>query len=449
MYYTGMRPRGGCASCSAGGNSNLGRSFSPSISINRYRNDYNNNLRYNMPSQNSFELEEDNRRQRFMTPTRNYSSYNSNINNNYTNINRNNIQTYYSPQRNGGCRSCSSNSSNNMNSSNDYQRPLTGNYLRRQNNPYSYNDNNIRSINEDYNFRKRYDNSKFNGYQNSNYNFRNRYEDNKNEDLEENNFKNRYYSPLRNTNPQNLTRSDLKINNYLYNQTNNQYNNENKNNLIHTMLNNQYRNFLEDNINKYRYNNNRNNYYSPKNRNYYSPSSNTKTRYTNSNNNYLNYSNSRYNYLRNGNNDSDRFITANIFSYQREIRELLQKRKTFFLFIYGSHDYTGKSWCSDCNIAMPNVEDGKKLIKNKKFEKEVFFISLPIDKIYMVDLKDDPTIQLERVPTLIYFENGIERNRLVENDLFSYQVVNNFILQAYEQYNLSQSQYLYQPRNYY
>ena len=447
MYYTGIRPRGGCATCSAGGNSNFGRSFSPNFSINRSRNDYNNNLRYDRQIQNSFNLEEDNRRQRFMTPTRNYSNYNNNINNNYNNINRNNISSYYSPPRNGGCRSCSSNSPNNLNYSNDYQRPLSGNYLGRQNNPYSYN-NNIRSVNNDYNFRKRYDNSKFNGYQNNNSNFRNRYEDNKNGDIEENTFKNRYYSPIKNTNPQNLTRSDFKVNKYLYNQTNNQYNNinENRNNLIHTMLNNQYRNFLEDNINKYQFNENRNNYYAPKNRNYYSPSNNTKTRYTN-NNDYSNYSNSRYNYLRNE--DNERFITASIFSYQRELRQLLQNRKTFFLFVYGSHDYTGKSWCSDCNIAMPNVEDGKKVIKNKKFEKEVFFFSLPIYKIYMSDLKDDPVIQLERVPTLIYFENGLERNRLVENELFSYQVVNNFILQAYEQYNLSRSQYLYQTRNYY
>ena len=140
-----------------------------------------------LPYFECFNLEEDNRRQRFMTPTRNYSNYNNNINNNYNNINRNNISSYYSPPRNGGCRSCSSNSPNNLNYSNDYQRPLSGNYLGRQNNPYSYN-NNIRSVNNDYNFRKRYDYSKFNGYQNNNSNFRNRYEDNKNGDIEENTF---------------------------------------------------------------------------------------------------------------------------------------------------------------------------------------------------------------------------------------------------------------------
>ena len=53
------------------------------------------------------------------------------------------------------------------------------------------------------------------------------------------------------------------------------------------------------------------------------------------------------------------------------------------------------------------------------------------------------------VPTLIYYENGLEKNRLIENDLFSNQIINNFILQPFEQYNPRRSQYLYQPRNYY
>ena len=39
----------------------------------------------------------------------------------------------------------------------------------------------------------------------------------------------------------------------------------------------------------------------------------------------------------------------------------------------------------------------------------------------MEDFRDDPYIRLERVPTLILFENGLERGKLVENDLFSYQ----------------------------
>ena len=131
------------------------------------------------------------------------------------------------------------------------------------------------------------------------------------------------------------------------------------------------------------------------------------------------------------------------------MKEILEDQKSFFICIYGTHDYTGKSWCSDCNIAMPNIDEAKNIIKDRKYEKEIYFINIPIDKINMDYLRDDPVIQLERVPTLIYFENGLEKNRLIENDLFSYQVVKNFILQAYDQFNTSRSNFYYRPKNYY
>ena len=73
-------------------------------------------------------------------------------------------------------------------------------------------------------------------------------------------------------------------------------------------------------------------------------------------------------------------------------------------------------------------------------------MNIPIEKIYMEDLKDDPIIQLERVPTLIYYEDGSERGRLIENDLFSYESICDFMMQAY---NMTRSRYLYQPRIYY
>ena len=65
----------------------------------------------------------------------------------------------------------------------------------------------------------------------------------------------------------------------------------------------------------------------------------------------------------------------------------------------------------------------------------------------MEDFRDDPYIRLERVPTLILFENGFEKGKLIENDLFSYQKVREFILKAYEPGFMRQ--YLYERRNYY
>ena len=467
MYYPRYMQRGGCATCGIE-NNNFSSTFSSNFynNINRNNNDYNNYSHSNSDlAPNSFTLY--NSRQRIMTPPRNNSNYNldNDINNdiNQYNTNKNNYNNYhnyYSPARNSGCRSCSMSPSKTFNH-NDYIRPSTGNPLKiNNNNMPNYNNLNYRN-NDDYKFRQNYYNNNNNNiriHQNNNdYNFRKKYEISKNDDVSENSFnQNRYFSPARSF-QRNLsnTISRANINNYNNNYNNNYYNNFNHNddkynnsdNSIKTMFNNQDRNYLNDNINKYNLNNNsKNNYYKPKNRIYYSPSIKNK-RNNNNDNNY-----SRYNYLlpkEQNYTDNNRFMTLNIFNYRNHVREKLRERKTLFVVIYGTHDYTGKSWCSDCNIAMPNIEEAKNIIKNRTYDKEVYFIDIPIDKINMKDLNEDPIIQLERVPTLIFFENGIERNRLIENELFSSQNVHNFILQAYNQYSPSRNDCLYHPRNYY
>ena len=412
-----------------------------------------------------------------MTPPRNNYNINNinniNMNNNYS-INRINSPFYYSPSRNTGCRSCSMNSSNIFNDNNyhnfngnNYQRPSTGNLLKRYNN---INDN----YNNDYNLRNNFNNNNNNNFKiNQNINEinrnislnQNRYyspiripeRDNRNDEISFN--QNRYFSPLRSPPRNNLLRSfsNSNINNFSKSLNNNYNINDkfnNKNDDFDEIIQNnkKFRNYLNNNRNNYDYNynfNTRNN-----NKNYHSPSINHNRNYNQNYNNINNYLNLRYNnYLLSkaqNENNNDRFIELNIFNYQKPIREMVIDRKTFFIFIYGSHDYTGKSWCSDCNIARPIVEESKNIIKDKRYEKEVYFISIPIDKINMVDLKYDSIIQLERVPTLIYIENGREKNRLIENDLFSYQNVNSFIRQPYDQFNqLRRNNYLYQPRNYY
>ena len=539
MYYNGYIRKGGCSACGGGSNNNLRSTFSHKFynrSSNRFGIDSNEDtLQKYFPSYNY-------RIQRIMTPPRNYSNYRFNLENNNPNVNKINFKNYYSPPRNGGCRSCSIEASQAFNRT-DYSRPSTGNHLKNNNlylsndNIFSKNynnqfdkiydsDNNIRTQNkEEYNFRERYRNNddlyfRKRSYNNDEFNFRERFQNNNNYNLREryqinnesnsrerypnndiynfreryqinnesntrerypnndiynfreryqinkesnsrerypnndiynfreryqnnnNIFKfspnrNRYYSPIKN--PQRTlinSFSSSNVINYPYNNMNNYYYDRNKKE--ETLLNNPNRGLLNDNFNKY--------YYKPINRNNHSPS------IKNNNDNNNNNLDIRYKYLLSKEQnitDPDRFITLNIFNYQRELREILNERKTFFIFIYGNHDYTGKSWCSDCNIAMPNVEHAKNILKNRKIEKEVYFLNLPIDKINMEYLKNDPKIQLERVPTLIYFENGLEKNRLIENELFSYQVINDFILQPFEQYNPRRNLYLYQTRNYY
>ena len=471
MFYHGYMRRGGCTTCGGGGNRNFRNVHSPSFYNNRYINTFKNN--YDLEEFESFSPYNNNR-QRIMTPPRNVSNYNFDVDDNYNNLNRNNYQNYHSPQRNMGCRSCSM-GSNNVFRRNDYQRPTTGYPMRRTNNINTLNSMNFQNNNYNYIFRKRYDDD-YDDIDDDNQEFR------------------RYNSPLRNPqrnlqnsfSSENFYNNRMNTNNFSYDNNRNSSNgirnlkrNNNNYNIRTELNNNKFRNFFNENYNRYNddddndndnnnFNNRFNNYFREenRNRNYYSMKNRNMNNYNNNRNNY--YFNSRYNYLmtnENSKNDysynDDRFITLNIFNYPKKIRDMIQQRKSFFLYLYGSHDYTGQSWCSDCNIARPHVEEAKKIIKNKRYEKEMYFVNIPIEKIYMDDFKDDPIIQLERVPTLIYYENGLERERLIENDLFSYQSIRDFIMQAYNEYNnyndnneynkfnMTRSRYIYQPRIYY
>jgi len=386
-----------------------------------------------------------------MTPTKNYASeYSSN---------------YYSPSRNtGGCRECSSSSAQLRHRS--YSRPLTGNPLMRSTNInrdlFNSKDtiNRYRNVDDndsDFTFKKNFiipnsyerneDNSKFNRYKSPQFNDRRNlmntrygnYDSNNNNDNNKMNYsvsKNRY-----NNNLSNISTNKVSPSNNLYNSVS---------------FNNDYKKFLENNMNRYNYSRNyntNNDYFTEKRKMYSSPSHNFDCRRRN-----LDMTRRRYDYLRDvpepekvqcgpPKYNKERFIDLTQYNYRPKLLELIRTRKTFFVHIFGSTDYTGKSWCSDCNIAHPIVEQGKKIIDNKKYEKEVYFLSIPIDKIYMEDFRDDPYIRLERVPTLILFESGFEKGKLIENDLFSYQKVREFILKAYEPGFMRQ--YLYERRNYY
>ena len=446
MYFNNSymgRGGGGCASCSV---NNYRNTYSPGINT-RYTSLYNSNSNTGL-YQDSYNSYND-RIQRIMTPPRNYALSNYRKEYDYSPIRDTNYQNYYSPGRNTGCRSCSLRQSNDFNG-NNYPRPSTGNYLNRSNNLYSFNNNN--SINNNNN-----------SYLNSTgFNFRK----NLQKDFYDNTFKqnDRYSSPLRaqerkndlynsysfsssKLNNNNKSNNNNYTNNNLLRSTMNSlnYGNNYRNNDYKTRIEDKYRNNLNDNsLNNYRNNYNYNSRI--ESNNYNSPS--YKSSYINNRKDDNNYLNNRFDYLSSSNSGNNKFTTFNIYNYPRKLREMLQERKTFFIFIYGSHDYSGKSWCSDCNIAMPNVEQVKNLIKNNN-SREVYFIDLPIDKINMTDLGDDPIIRLEKVPTLIYFENGMERSRLIENDLFPYQDVRDFVLQAFDSYNPRKNLVFYNHRKYY
>ena len=471
--YSGYMRSGGCTSCGVAPRAASRDQFSRSYynGFDRYQSNNSYGRRnYNVDNYlNNMSQSYVNYSRRIMTPTKNYSSsYSPN--------------SYYSPNRyTGGCKECSSSPSQIR--YRNYPRLNTENSLLRSANNLKYNMNrdlfNVRNNND--NLRNYEDND------NDNYTFKSSYVIPNNYKNRDNNRFNRYQSPntnnirrnLLNTRYGNYNTNIEKNNNDRFNRlnysvynnqyiTNNLSNNTNSriypsNNLFNSVsINNDYKQFLENNMNRYNYKKNptnTNNNYLNKNissekiEEYNSPIPGFDYRRRN-----LDLSKRRYDYLRDNNEqeknqletpkfESEIFVNLTQYNYKRKLIEYIDSRKTFFVFVFGSQDYTGQSWCSDCNIAKPIVEQGKRLIENRKYEKKVYFLSIPIDKIYKEDFRDDPYIQLERVPTLILFENGIEKGRLVENDLFSYQSVRDFILQIYEQG--MRRQYYYDRRNYY
>ena len=457
MYSSYMRT-GGCASCGVAPRTLEREQFSRSYydGFNRYspNNYYSSNNNYNINNYSSnFDQPYVNNSRRIMTPTKNYmSDFSSN--------------NYYSPPRSsGGCRECASSSAQLR--YRNYSRPMTGNPMMRSTNLPRYN------MNRDlFNERDNYNRYK-SDEDNDNFTFKNRYVIPDSYNRNDNERVNRYKSPeinvrrnLMNTrygnydanSNNNYNKLNFSVNNRYANNIRSDISNDRNptNNLYNSVsFNNDYKKFLENNMNRYNYSRNNdlnNNYLTEKRKVFQSPNSNFDYRRRN-----LDLTRRRYHYLRDEVSEKnqyetpkfnkERFIELTQYNYKPKLLELLRQRKTFFVHIYGSRDYTGKSWCSDCNIAEPIIEQGKKLIENKKYEKEVYFLSIPIDKIYMEDFRDDPYILLERVPTLILFENGFETGKLIENDLFSYQRVRDFIMKAYEPG--FKRQYLYERRSYY
>jgi len=464
--YSGFMRTGGCASCGVAprtvGREQFSRSYYNGYSGYQTSNNFNRS-NYNVDNySNNISQSYVNNPRRLMTPPRNYANAYS-------------PTRYYSPNRNtGGCAECASNSAGLKYRS--YQRPTTGNPLLRSTNNIRYNMN--RDLFNERNVNDRYGNAEDND--NDNYTFKRSYvipssynRNERNDNLNLTRTKSPEFNVRRNllnTRYRNYDENNNndRINKYNYS-NNNQYNSNIRSNVPNTRIypsnnlynsvsfNNDYKKFLENNMSRYGNdrNNNRNNYnyQDEKNKVFNSPTPNFDYRRRN-----LDTSKRRYDYLRDSPEQeknqfeipkyqNERFIDLTQYNYKSKLLQLIDERKTFFLFIFGSHDYTGKSWCSDCNTAKPLVEQGKRLIENKKYEKEVYFLSIPIDKIYKEDFRDDPFIQLERVPTLILFENGVEKGRLVENDLFSYSTIREFILQIYN--TGIGRQYLYERRSYY
>ena len=119
-------------------------------------------------------------------------------------------------------------------------------------------------------------------------------------------------------------------------------------------------------------------------------------------------------------------------NFDLKIKDLILKQKNFFAFMYGKHDIRGKSWCPDCDIAEPFMNNVKPIIaKNEQF-KEVYFVNISVPKEKKKLVQENKILKMLHVPTLIYFEKGKEISRLIEGQMFSQYQVTSFVEKAYE-----------------
>ena len=104
-------------------------------------------------------------------------------------------------------------------------------------------------------------------------------------------------------------------------------------------------------------------------------------------------------------------------------------KETALYVFFGSEDpLTGESWCPDCVTADPILRRACTTLRP-----DLVLYECPVgarsswknqpDHVFRVH----PTIRLARIPTLLFFENGLERGRLVEVDCAQPAVVEAFI----------------------
>ncbi len=126
-------------------------------------------------------------------------------------------------------------------------------------------------------------------------------------------------------------------------------------------------------------------------------------------------------------------MTTNILvinsNEEEKLEFLLNEKKTFFLYCYGSYnENTGSSWCSDCDLCKPAIDEQlKKLIGNEK----ALFVKLPVETKQEWSNKEHlyrthKKLMIKGVPTLVFYFEGIEHGRFQELDILNEKVFPDF-----------------------
>merc|ERR1711976_419565 len=126
--------------------------------------------------------------------------------------------------------------------------------------------------------------------------------------------------------------------------------------------------------------------------------------------------------------------TIPLNEFDAEFSKLLSNKTSFLAYFYGGYDENGVSWCSDCVTSRPIIEEASKLLDGQD---KITMIRVSVDdrnewKKPDFVLRTYPKLKLDRVPTLLYYQGGVEFARLYEDQLFDLENVKEFFIQALE-----------------
>ena len=120
------------------------------------------------------------------------------------------------------------------------------------------------------------------------------------------------------------------------------------------------------------------------------------------------------------------------FNFSQIVQEYLDAKKDFLVYVFAERNAQGKSWCPDCDLDQPFVDNVLPRIMENESKKEVYFINIGVN----INLKElyriDKNVKPKRLPILIYFSEGEEMGRISESEMCCQETIDDFIDQIYE-----------------
>ena len=73
------------------------------------------------------------------------------------------------------------------------------------------------------------------------------------------------------------------------------------------------------------------------------------------------------------------WITTTVSNFSQIIKDLVKEKKDLLVYLYGERDSEGRSWCPDCVLSHPFVENIFPRIMENEPKKELYFVNISVN----------------------------------------------------------------------